>query len=125
MLYGRTRTGKTTWVRSLGNHLYFGGLFSGSLALSGDRGLHLFAVFDDIRGGIKFFPGFKDWLGCQRNFMVKALYREPKLIEWGKPSVWVSNTDPRDEMSAADIDWMEGNCIFVEIDSVIFHANTE
>jgi len=125
VLYGPTRTGKTTWVRSLGNHLYFGGLFSGGLALSGDRGLSMFAVFDDIRGGIKFFPGFKDWLGCQRSFMVKALYREPKLIEWGKPSVWISNTDPREEMSQADIDWMEGNCIFVNILTPIFHANTE
>jgi hypothetical protein len=84
-----------------------------------------YAVFDDIRGGIKFFPSFKEWLGCQAWVTVKCLYREPKLVKWGKPSIWLSNTDPRDHMENSDIDWMNKNCIFVEINSPIFHANIE
>ena len=38
-----------------------------------------YAVFDDIRGGMKFFPSFKEWLGAQMWITVKRLYREPKL----------------------------------------------
>lgn len=124
VIFGGTRLGKTTWVRSLGDHIYFGGLFSGGAAITG-RSTARYAVFDDIRGGIKFFPGFKDWLGCQSNFMVKQLYREPTLIHWGKPSVWISNTDPRMDISPEDVEWMEGNCLFVHVTSLIFRANTE
>jgi len=46
-------------------------------------------------------------------------------MEWGKPAMWLSNTDPRNDMSQEDTDWMEGNCTFVYIDQPIFHANTE
>jgi len=84
-----------------------------------------YAVFDDIRGGIKFFPSFKEWMGCQAWVTVKCLYREPKLVKWGKPSIWLSNTDPRDDMLQADVDWMNANCIFVAVDSPIFRANRE
>uniref|UniRef100_A0A8E7G297 Replication-associated protein n=1 Tax=Ficedula parva Genomoviridae sp. TaxID=2814952 RepID=A0A8E7G297_9VIRU len=84
-----------------------------------------YAVFDDIRGGIKFFPSYKEWLGCQAWVTVKCLYREPKLIPWGKPSIWLSNTDPRAEMLQSEVDWMEKNCIFVEVNDPIFRANTE
>jgi len=97
-----------------------------------------YAVFDDIRGGIKFFPSFKEWLGCQAWVTVKCLYKEPALVKWGKPSIWLSNTDPREDMyevlpggekkfhkgfSQADVDWMDKNCIFVAVDSPIFRAN--
>lgn len=79
-----------------------------------------YAVFDDIRGGIKFFPSFKEWLGCQAWITVKQLYREPKLVPWGKPAIWISNTDPRDEMLMVDIEWMNANCIFIEVKDSIF-----
>lgn len=84
-----------------------------------------YAIFDDIQGGIKFFHGYKNWLGCQYQFQVKVLYKDPVLITWGKPSIWISNTDPRYDMQAEDVHWMEGNCDFYEITTTIFHANTE
>jgi len=124
VLWGPTRTGKTTWARSLGAHIYFGGLFSGGAALAGGSTAN-YAVFDDIRGGIKFFPGFKDWLGCQSCFMVKQLYREPMLFKWGRVSIWISNKDPRLELDEDDVQWMEGNCQFVYVGDSIFRANTE
>lgn len=83
-----------------------------------------YAVFDDIRGGIKFFPAFKEWLGAQAWVSVKQLYRDPKLVVWGKPSIWISNDDPRDVMEAGDISWMEANCTFIHIQEPIFRANT-
>lgn len=122
VLYGDTRLGKTVWSRSLGPHVYFCGLYSYAEAVKAPNADY--AVFDDIQGGIKFFPAFKNWLGCQMEFQVKGLYRDPQLLRWGKPSIWVANTDPRYDMSHDDVKWMEGNCIFVEITSAIFHAST-
>ncbi|AXB22630.1 replication associated protein [Alces alces faeces associated genomovirus MP157] len=122
VLFGDTRLGKTVWSRSLGPHVYFCGLYSYAEAVKAPD--VDYAVFDDIQGGIKFFPAFKNWLGCQMEFQVKGLYRDPQLLKWGKPSIWVANTDPRHDMTHDDIKWMEGNCIFVEIVSAIFHAST-
>lgn len=113
VLYGPTRTGKTTWARSLGKHIYMCGLYSYKEAKK--AGDVEYAIFDDIQGGIKFFHGFKNWFGCQTQFQIKGLYRDPELITWGKPSIWLANTDPREDMSHADIQWMEGNCIFVNV----------
>lgn len=122
MLFGETRLGKTMWARSLGPHIYFCGLYSGKEAMKYRDAKY--AIFDDM-GGLKYVPQFKNWLGGQAEFQVKQLYKDPVLIKWGKPSIWLSNTDPRNECSPADVDWLEGNCIFVNITHSIVHANTE
>nr|UBQ66236.1 Rep protein [crane CRESS-DNA virus] len=81
VLYGSSQSGKTTWARSLGSHIYSVGLLSGTeLSKAAEAE---YAVFDDIRGGMKFFPSFKEWLGCQPHVCVKELYREPRVMEWG------------------------------------------
>lgn len=132
--------GKTTWARSLGDHVYFMGMISGEVALR-DMPDAKYAVFDDIRGGIQFFPAWKEWLGAQAVVTVKKLYRDPVQMEWGKPSIWLANSDPREQMRADitertprskvdavenDIQWLEGNCDFVYVgESFISHANTE
>lgn len=123
VLYGRTRTGKTLWARSLGSHIYNVGLVSGAECMKATD--VKYAVFDDIRGGIKFFPAFKEWLGGQPWVSVKCLYRDPTLIKWGKPSIWISNDDPREVMERSDISWLEENAVFINIEEPIFHANTE
>lgn len=79
-----------------------------------------YAIFDDLRGGIKFFPAYKEWLGCQSHVTVKCLYKEPKLVKWGKPSIWLANTDPREEMNGAECDWLNGNVDFIEINDKLF-----
>ncbi|ASH99148.1 replication-associated protein [Giant panda associated gemycircularvirus] len=139
VIYGPTKVGKTTWARSLGNHVYFMGVMSGEVAL---RDMHDadYAVFDDMRGGIEFFPSWKEWLGSQAVVTVKKLYRDPVQVKWGKPSIWLSNADPRSQLRSSvhhanegkmsaienDIAWLEGNCQFVYIeDSIISHANTD
>lgn len=84
-----------------------------------------YAVFDDMQ--LKYVPQFKNWLGCQKSFQVKVLYKDPVLIDWGKPCIWVSNDDPRLEshLSHTDVEWLEGNCTFVNITEPIVRANTE
>lgn len=54
-------------------------------------------------------------------------------MKWGKPTIWICNTDPRLDAYASDkrpdFDWMEGNAVFIEVkDSLIesiSHASTE
>jgi len=59
-------------------------------------------------------PSYKSWLGAQKQFWATDKYKGKKLIEWGRPSIYIANNDPRwDE--GVDRDWLEGNCIFVEI----------
>lgn len=73
---------------------------------------------------MKFFHSFKEWLGCQAYVSVKILYREPLCMKWGKPSIWLSNRDPRNELDGEDVAWMEKNCIFVECNEPIVRAST-
>ncbi|QBG49358.1 Rep2 [Olive associated gemycircularvirus 1] len=123
VLYGESRTGKTLWARSLGPHVYNIGLVSGEECM---KAPHVkYAIFDDIRGGIKFFPAFKEWLGAQATVSVKRLYRDPKLVTWGKPSIWISNEDPRLCMESGDVSWLEANARFIEIREPIFRASIE
>jgi len=105
--------GKTIWARSLGRHAYFGGLFSLDEDIDGVE----YAIFDDF-GGIKFLPAYKFWLGHQKQFYVTDKYKGKKLVHWARPSIWLSNSDPRDELGV-DTDWLNANCDFVYLDSPI------
>lgn len=80
-----------------------------------------YAVFDDLNGGLKFFHGFKQWLGMQKEFYVTDKYRGKKKVTWGKPCIWISNTDPRDDLGDPQVSsWLEGNCVFVYVESPLF-----
>nr|QJB18714.1 MAG: replication-associated protein [Genomoviridae sp.] len=120
IIIGDTRLGKTLWARSLGKHAYFGGLFCLDESLEDVD----YAVFDDMQGGLEFFHSYKFWLGAQKQFYATDKYRGKKLIDWGKPSIYISNTNPLADKNA-DVDWLMGNCDIVHVDAPIFRANTE
>jgi len=112
VIWGPTRIGKTLWARSLGKHAYFPGLFM----LEGFNPKETqYAVFDDMLDGIKSIPNFKYWLGGQKEFVVGDKYMRKQRIEWNKPSILISNSDPRIGCCLNDVSWLEGNCIFLEI----------
>ena len=125
VLYGATRLGKTVWARSLGPHAYFGGLFNADEL---DEQSARYAIFDDIAGGFGYVPSYKNWMGGQFEFTITDKYRKKRSIRWGKPTIWVCNTDPRLDWykpgSSPDFEWMEQNCDFVELSRAIFHAST-
>jgi len=104
--------GKTIWARSLGKHAYHGNMFCIDEPTNVD-----YAIFDDL-GGIQFFPSYKSWLGHQRMFYATDKYRAKRLIDWGKPAIYIANNDPRDE-HAADRDWLDANCLTICIDKKI------
>lgn len=116
ILVGPSRMGKTMWARSLSQeHAYFGGLW----CLDEFDENVKYAVFDDIQGGLEFFHAYKFWLGHQAEFFATDKYRGKKLIRWGKPAIWCSNTDPRID-KGADADWLDANCEFVFINERLF-----
>nr|QXN75481.1 MAG: replication associated protein [Genomoviridae sp.]QXN75483.1 MAG: replication associated protein [Genomoviridae sp.]QXN75485.1 MAG: replication associated protein [Genomoviridae sp.] len=121
IVYGPSRLGKTLWARSLGRHAYFGGLFSLDEELTEVD----YAIFDDMQGGLKFFHGYKFWLGAQKQFYATDKYKGKKMIDWGRPSIYLSNQNPLCD-EGVDHDWLLANCVFVELtESIISHANTE
>lgn len=120
ILWGDSRLGKTLWARSLGNHAYFGGLFS----LDEDVSTVDYAVFDDMQGGLEYFHSYKFWLGNQTEFYATDKYKSKRLIKWGRPAIWLSNNDPRYD-KGADVAWLEENCEIVHCRFPIFRASIE
>ncbi|ANC51616.1 replication associated protein [Sewage associated gemycircularvirus 3] len=112
ILYGPTKLGKTLWARSLGNHAYFGGLFSMDESIDDVD----YAVFDDMQGGLKFFHSYKFWLGAQSQFYVTDKYKGKRLVHWGKPCIYLYNHNPLCD-EGADHDWLLGNCDIVGLDA--------
>lgn len=80
-----------------------------------------YAVFDDMQGGFKFFPSYKGWLGAQAQFTVTDKFRHKTTIQWGRPTIWLTNDSPYMDV---DTDWLQGNCFIVHLTAPIFHANT-
>ncbi len=104
------------WARSLGHHAYFGGLFN--LDEYNDFPDCKYALFDDINGGFKFLPSYKQWLGQQQEFHATDRYRKKQRIQWGRPTIWLSNNSPYGE--DIDHDWLEANCIIVHLEDSLF-----
>jgi len=122
---GPSRTGKTSWARSLGKHFYFGGNFNMD-QLSYDSDDVKYAVFDDIHS-LKFFPMWKFWMGAQETFTVTDKYKGKMTFNWGRPIIWCNNKDPRADPDA-DADWINANCIVVHVPEdmpLISHASTQ
>jgi len=84
-----------------------------------------YAIFDDLQGGMKFFHSWKNWIGCQQQFQIKQLYRDPVMLRWGKPCILLSNKDPRQEMDYDDVTWFEGNCSFIEITTPLYYFSCQ
>jgi len=136
ILYGDSLAGKTTWARSLGEHVYCMRQLNLKELVAKQATAH-YCVLDEV--DIRFFPGYKEWL-CQPYISAKLLYRDVTNIKWGRPSIWCVNKDPRDVIygeirkgntlwDQCDVDWLEENCIFVSVSKddplVTFRANTE
>nr|USZ80655.1 replication-associated protein [Tick-associated gemycircularvirus 5] len=118
-----------------GNHFFARGKFNGREFVKVEQQVDYY-VFDDMEGGLRFFPGWKHFLGMQTWFNVRQFHRDPPMVKGGKPCIWICNLDPREEAYAQlrdrdsrvqvenDVAWLEKNCIFVEVAEPIFRANT-
>nr|QXN75509.1 MAG: replication associated protein [Genomoviridae sp.] len=104
ILWGPTRTGKTVWARHFYCQTYFN--------LKQVREDADYAVFDDLAGGFKFWPGYKSWLGAQKEFDITDKYQGKRHVKWGKPGICLMNSDPLFDPHV-DTEWLIGNCFIV------------
>lgn len=109
VLWGPSRTGKTEWARSLGSHNYFNGLFNID---DFDEGKD-YVVFDDV--SYDYFPNYKGWLGAQKSMVLTDKYRGKRTVKWGKPCIWLHNSNPMVEANGWDKAWLEANAVIVEL----------
>jgi hypothetical protein len=106
ILVGPTRTGKTEWARSLGRHIYFNSVFN----LDKWDPAAEYAIFDDCEW--QYIPSKKGWFGAQREFDCTDKYRHKRTLIWGKPSIFLCNSDSYDRLrSAPEYTWLRGNSI--------------
>lgn len=112
IIWGDTRTGKTAWSRCLGRHAYYNCHWNQDEPLNGVE----YAVFDDLATGWKGFDFLKPWIGQQWSFSCTDKYRAKKRIQWGKPSIVLTQHNP---MESPDVDqnWLIGNAIIVHVTS--------
>lgn len=134
IIKGRSHGGKTVWARSLGKHFHVQGEWN-LAEYTADAN---YAVFDDIVGGLHTnFERWKNWLGAQQHFSATDKYTKKKTINWGKPSIFLTNkTIPREErniygaickqgLDDDDFDWIEHNCVYLELEDSLVYVPKE
>ena len=60
--------------------------------------------------------------GAQQEFIITDKYKKKRTLRnWGKPCIWLSNEDPRNETtSQVTKDWLTANCIFVNLEHRLY-----
>jgi len=122
VLIGASRTGKTEWARSHGDHMYFCGTWN--WREWDDRARYV--VFDDCAFSV-FGAYWKAFLGCQKRFTINPKYGKRRTVLWGRPALWVCNPegDPRraSGLGCDELEWLSINCVFVELEAPLFQIN--
>lgn len=116
VLISPTRFGKTQWARSLGEHVFWSGLVN----LSTFRESAQYIVFDDV--DFEFLPNYKSWFGAQKTFNATDKYTKKKVINFGKPCIFLCNpdNDPRDKAKPGAYPWLADNCVFISLVEKLF-----
>nr|AIY33770.1 replication-associated protein [Eragrostis minor streak virus] len=102
---GPTRTGKTTWARSLGRHNYYNSV----LDFTHYDPQAEYNVIDDVP--FKYCPQWKALVGAQRDYIVNPKYGKKKKIKGGIPSIILTNDDEDwlGEMKPAQAEYLHAN----------------
>ncbi|AAC98083.1 RepB, partial [Sugarcane streak Egypt virus - [Ben]] len=87
-ILGPTRTGKSTWARSLGRHNYW----QNNVDWSSYDEEAVYNIIDDIP--FKFCPCWKQLVGCQKEYVVNPKYgKKKKVASRSIPSIILANED--------------------------------
>lgn len=112
ILVGGSRTGKTTWARSLGHHMYFNSM----LNLDDWDESAEYIILDDFSTDFtKFLPTWKCFFGGQKEFTLTDKYRGKRTVHWGKPMIWLANEDPLKTLNVEQLDFINKNCVLVTL----------
>lgn len=83
-----------------------------------------YGVIDDLRIS-DMRKTWKGFLGGQTDVTVTDKYRGKRVYPGGKPLIFCTNDDPREEdhLSAGDVRWLNGNCVFFHLDRPLWQKN--
>nr|AHM88378.1 replication associated protein [Sugarcane streak Reunion virus] len=107
-ILGPTRTGKSTWARSLGRHNYW----QNNVDWSCYDEDSVYNVIDDIP--FKFCPCWKQLIGCQKDYVVNPKYgKKRRVAKTSIPSIILANEDEDwlKVMSPGQLDYFHQNCV--------------
>ncbi|ADQ52698.1 C1:C2 [Chickpea redleaf virus] len=109
---GPTRTGKTSWARSLGRHNYF----NGGVDFTTYDEQAAYNIIDDIP--FKFCPNWKQLVGSQLDFTVNPKYGKKRRIKGGVPCIILVNNDDdwMKDMSSHQKEYFQHNCMIHYMD---------
>jgi len=115
-LCGPTRTGKTQWARSLGEHNYWNGM--SCLDTFSETANYL--IIDDIEW--QYVTSKKQLFGAQKEFVATDKYRKKRTIKWGKPCIYLFNPDqdPWFQLKPSEQDWYKENTVRVRISNKLY-----
>nr|WOF76317.1 replication-associated protein [Sorghum arundinaceum associated virus] len=104
---GPSRTGKSSWARSLGRHNYY----MNGVDFSEYDSEALYNIIDDIP--FKYCPAWKCLIGCQKNFQVNPKYMKRRRIKGGIPTIVLTNPDEDwiKQMTPEQLSYFDSNCI--------------
>lgn len=91
----------------MGAHIYWCG---GTTIRDADWAGARYLVVDDVPW--EFFSGRKQLLGGQREFILAEKYVRKTRITFGKPVIYLCNSDPRLEMKDDEEAYYDGNVMY-------------
>lgn len=118
-IIGPSRTGKTSWARSLGEHIYcMSSIVPGALK---NRPKDCdYIVFDDIEQSTldksQLASNWKVFVGCQRHLTINEKYKPAETVNWGIPSIWCLNK----MLDFSDMDFLHLNAVIVYVNDKIY-----
>lgn len=116
IVVGLPGSGKTTWARSFGEHVYMPCMFS-SKDFQSSGGEYI--VCDNIREDEVYAKVYANQvLGCQPVVAVRNEQGGVEYIEWGKPCIWICQPwdDPR-RWNAGMAEFIKCSCTVFEVKS--------
>nr|AFN80613.1 Rep [Paspalum striate mosaic virus] len=104
---GPTRTGKTSWARSLGSHNYWQHSVDFLHVIQNAK----YNVIDDIP--FKFVPCWKGLVGSQKDITVNPKYGKKRLLSNGIPCIILVNEDEDwlQQMQPSQAEWFNANAV--------------
>lgn len=110
-----SKYGKTQWARSLGPHIYFNGC---CIFATADWVSSTYLVVDDVEW--EFFKCKKQLLGGQLTFNTSEKYKPLFNVTFGKPVIYLVNTDPRQSMTQEEEDYYKDNVVYITLHNKLF-----